>query len=334
MKSIFAKEIFSVGTWNGDVYTAEDLDEMVKAFKAHQTTFKPPLKLGHDDKQELLQRDGYPAAGWIGNVYRQGEKLLADFIDIPNKIYELLEKGAYKNVSSEIYWDIEVNGTTYPRMLAGVALLGADVPAVLNLSDIMSYYEILAPAKKIYADEKKQPNIKTYRFNESAKGDAMTEQEIQQMNDRLKALEAVNAENVELKKFKSDAEAQLKTSAEKITELQKDSEESKLDANVTEIVATRKFSAAMKPFLKALLGSEKKEYAIGEKKDLSKKAVLEGLLDAHAECLKLNTNEKTVGGDKIPQDEAKDKAIKEYAAKNKCSYGDAYRAVMKEQVTQ
>ena len=62
--------IFSVGTWNSDVYTEADLDHMVAAFG--QVGFKPPLKLGHDKSQPLGKSDGMPALGWVANLRRQG----------------------------------------------------------------------------------------------------------------------------------------------------------------------------------------------------------------------------------------------------------------------
>lgn len=82
-------EIFSVGNWNGDDYTHDDLYEMVRAFDDNKVGARPHLKLGHDDKQELIQRDGMPAAGWIEKLYVVGDKLVADFSDIPKKIFEL-----------------------------------------------------------------------------------------------------------------------------------------------------------------------------------------------------------------------------------------------------
>ena len=72
-------EIFEAGRWygknsgrDGDVYTENDLDEMIKAHNEIGGKIKPPFKLGHDDNQKLAQKDGYPAIGWVTNLYRQG----------------------------------------------------------------------------------------------------------------------------------------------------------------------------------------------------------------------------------------------------------------------
>ena len=133
-------EIFSVGNWNGDDYTIEDLNTMVAAFEETKQGAQPFLKLGHDPKQKLIQADGLPAAGWIERIYVRGNKLFADFTDIPKKVYDLIQAKAYKKVSSEIFWNIKVGEKTYKRMLAAVALLGADTPGVMNLNDILAMY--------------------------------------------------------------------------------------------------------------------------------------------------------------------------------------------------
>jgi hypothetical protein len=323
-KSKRGVEIFSVGTWNGDTYTEKDLDEMVRAFDANSTTFKPPLKLGHDDKQELLQRDGYPAAGWVERVYRQGEKLLADFIDIPNKIYELIESGAYKKVSSEIFWGIEIGENKYDRMLAGVALLGADVPAVMNLNDIMAMYADRVLQKKFYAEEKNQPTIKTYQFAEDTK---VTEQEVKAMQEKIAALELQAKENQELKAYKTDAETKIKDLQERVGASEKEAQEARVEKDVNELSTKLGLTAAMKPYIKEFVGyGEKKEYSFGEKK-LSRAELLEEILGLHAEALKLNTKEQTLEGKK--EDKDLEKKIKDYMKDNKCSYAEAYRAVGK-----
>ena len=158
-RSIAGVEVFSAGTWNGDTYSVGDLDLMVAAFEVTSKTLRPPLKLGHTDKQTLAQKDGMPAVGWVGRLYRQGGKLIADFIDIPGKIFDLLEKGAYKKVSSEIYWNISLDGMKYSRFLGAVALLGADMPAVTNLRDIISFYGLRLREVKYYSLRNYEPRI-------------------------------------------------------------------------------------------------------------------------------------------------------------------------------
>ena len=133
-------EIFSVGKWNGDEYTEQDLDDIVKAFNEIGGQIKPFLKLGHDNKQKLIQEDGLPSAGWITKLKRKGNKLVATFSNIPKKIKELIDKKAYGRISSEIYWNVKINNKNYRRALKAVALLGANTPAVNSLDDWVDLY--------------------------------------------------------------------------------------------------------------------------------------------------------------------------------------------------
>jgi len=77
-------EIFRAGTWNGDKYTIKDLDDIVEAFDS--VGFKPPVKLGHAEKS------GDPAYGWVNSIRRVGDKLVADFIDVPKAIFEAIRQ--------------------------------------------------------------------------------------------------------------------------------------------------------------------------------------------------------------------------------------------------
>lgn len=133
-KNIKAVEIFSVGVWNGVKITMQHLDAMVTAFK--DVGFMPPLKIGHTEKQTILQRDGLPAAGWVEKLYRVGEKLIADFKDIPDSVATWIKEGKYRQISPEVFSNYTIEGKTYLRVLKAVALLGADNPATLNLKPI------------------------------------------------------------------------------------------------------------------------------------------------------------------------------------------------------
>ena len=134
-------EIFSVGKWNGDKFTDKDLQDMVDSFKVLGHQIKPHLKLGHAEKQKLLQNDGFPAAGWITDLKKKGDKLLATVSGIPEKIFKLIKSGAYGRVSSEIYFNLKEGGKNFRRVLRAVALLGANTPAVSNLDDFINLYE-------------------------------------------------------------------------------------------------------------------------------------------------------------------------------------------------
>jgi len=141
-------EILAPGTWHSSTGVTtcgdKDLDEIVTSFEEikgnKEINYEPPVKLGHSARQKLLQEDGYPAAGWVSSLKKVGNKLLASFVGVPKKIAELIEAGAYKKVSSEIYTAYEIGGKKYGKALKAVSLLGADIPAVKTLNDIVAQY--------------------------------------------------------------------------------------------------------------------------------------------------------------------------------------------------
>ena len=140
-------EIFSTGIWNGDRYSEKDLDAMIKNFD--DVGFEPPVKLGHNEEQSELQ-DGQPALGYISKIYKVGSKLVADFKELPKKVFDAIKRGNYKRVSSEIYWNYKANGSTFNRVLKAVALLGADIPAVTNLESIEGLYSNMGTGEVKY----------------------------------------------------------------------------------------------------------------------------------------------------------------------------------------
>src|SRR3990167_1169299 len=140
-------EVFSVGTHNGDPYSEKDLDAMVDAHREVGAELQPFVKLGHSPQQALIQADGWPSAGWVDNVRRVGEKLVADFKAVPVRLAEIMKRGGYNRVSSEVFWNLKRGEKTFPRVLKAVALLGSTTPAVRNLKDIMDLYGGPEPAK-------------------------------------------------------------------------------------------------------------------------------------------------------------------------------------------
>ena len=140
-------ELALVGRWKGTgcpeggcELTTELFDRMVEAFQATEAAQPVPVKLGHDDDQKLVQEDGYPAAGWVTNLRRSGKRLLADFAKVPATLADLIDAGGYRGRSIEINHDFEIAGKTYPDLLTGCAILGADMAAVQGLSDMASLY--------------------------------------------------------------------------------------------------------------------------------------------------------------------------------------------------
>lgn len=141
-------ELLAVGTWQGHGcpdggcrFTADDIDGIVEAWQATQDSVKAPVKLGHGKEQELLEAAGLPAAGWLTNLRRMGTKLVADLEQVPKKVADLIRAGAYRTRSAELRANFEVAGKKWPLMVTGLALLGAELPAVQGLDDIAALYQ-------------------------------------------------------------------------------------------------------------------------------------------------------------------------------------------------
>jgi len=129
-------EIFEAGTYRGKTYTEADLDTMVKNFNEFKAEIKPVAVIGHDENQDLLKQSGLFSAGWMESLKKIGSKLVASFKDVPKVLADLIGKGAFKRISSEVYNDYNGKGLALRR----VAILGGDIPEVKTLQDIAALY--------------------------------------------------------------------------------------------------------------------------------------------------------------------------------------------------
>lgn len=342
-------DIFAVGKWNGDVYTDEDLEDMVRSFEETKPILKPYLKLGHDDEQLLAQRDGLPAVGWIERLRKIGTKLIADFVGVPRKIYELIKTGAYRRVSSEVFFNIKIGEKTFPKALKAVSLLGADTPAVQNLDDIVAMFNVYV------ADE--SCVTKHYEFNNKKEDKEMEEKEkLQAENVELaKKYEEVKIENENLKKEAEEKDKKVGEAEKKAEESEKKTEEvvkegeavkeeiakNKLDSRRKEIeVEVDKMIADPKTFAmpvdKDILcklmehneTAEVKSYKFGEE-EKTVTAMFTELLGR--ERIALNAKNKSEIGQTGKSDDntvLHEQALK-YAKENKVSYTDALLQISK-----
>lgn len=136
MNSLIA-EIFAVGKWNGMTFTVGDLEGIVKAFNQLKDFHKVPLKFGHNDEQPFT--DGQPALGWVDSVWVENDILFAKLTDVPDAVFNAMSKKLYRHVSIELDMAVQHAGNDYELVLSGVALLGADIPAVNILKDLTAY---------------------------------------------------------------------------------------------------------------------------------------------------------------------------------------------------
>lgn len=126
-------EVFETGTWNGFKFVEDDLDAIVSnsndLIAANKE--KPMLKLGHSKKQILDQSDGQPALGWMHNLRKKGNKIIADFSDVPAIVVKAIKNKLYNKVSIELS-----HSKHFGYYATALSLLGADLPAVKTLQDL------------------------------------------------------------------------------------------------------------------------------------------------------------------------------------------------------
>lgn len=184
MANELTAEIFATGKWNGMDFRKEDLNLIANAFSTLGGNHQVPLKMGHNDDQPMT--DGNPALGWVKDVWVEGEKLMARFIDMPDIVFEAIKKKMYKNVSIELDVGVEWKEDFFAYVLSGVALLGADIPAVNTLADLTTYM-----SRDRFAFSSKESLKFTYEKSEESN---MTEAEIKELQAKLAEAEAKTLE--------------------------------------------------------------------------------------------------------------------------------------------
>lgn len=334
-------EIFSARNKpNGHSYSEADLDGMVRGFYETKEKVKPYLKFGHDDKQKLAQNSGMPALGWIEDLKREGKKLIADFVKVPKKVYDLILSGAYKRVSAEIFWDIPVDGKKYKRLLKAVALLGAETPACMDLDDIIGLY-VENMYKTEFEHKDYEFNIEDYKIND---GEVKNDMEKEQLEKKVKELEeqldALKKQGEDSKQAYSKLETEKAEMEKKLAEIEKEKEEAKkaeiktsINAIADRLIQEKHLLPADKDaFVEVVFNSESaqevRKYKLGEKEE-SLKDILVGIIEKYE--VKMNTEDHSEigsGADSKDNKDLREKAEK-YAKDNNVSYKEALRMVAK-----
>jgi hypothetical protein len=277
-------EIFAPGTWNKTwKFAAKDLHDIVANFKALGDNHHVPLKFGHNDKQPMT--DGYPALGWVSDVWVKDDKLIAKFESVPSIVKKAFDAKLYRHVSVELDVDVEHRGKKYKYVLSAVALLGADIPAVNTLNDLKHY---LDGGERLAASRREsfsavQGNLTT----EPEEGKDMDKKEIQEaIAAAIAPLEAnvakFSTENATLKA----ENATLKAAQEKQTETEA---ASKIKLHRESLTA--KLETAVKG---GILTPAQREGALRFMRIADDKAVLETTDAQVDEYIKINGNAKKV----------------------------------------
>jgi len=336
------KDIFAAGRWNGDEYTEADIDDLIKNFEllSQEPNFKVPLKVDFFKETKEKHHGGQPAVGWITKLTKEGKKLFAQIDHIPKVVKELIEKKAYRQVSSEIRWNLKKGEQRLRRVLTGVALLGVEVPGVSTLEEFSALYSL-----ELEEDEE----VRSYIFE--TKEGAMTPEEIKKLQDEKAALEKSLQEQkdftTKLEGEKKAAEAKLAEEAKKAADLANDQRK----ADIKAFVELKKTEGKILPaqeekviqVFEALDDSKMVIFTNADKKEEQKsiRKVFEELFDSMPKIIdfapKSKEGEKTEEFVAKPESEAGTKEsqelafkAKKYMAENKCSYNDALVAVSKQ----
>ena len=223
-------EIFAVGKWNGMEFSLADLQGIVDAFNKLGENHKVPLKFGHNNEQPMT--DGQPAIGWVKGLSIEGNKLIADVTDIPQIVMSAMDQKLYRNVSVELDIDVTHKDSHYPLVLSGVALLGADIPAVSTLKDLTHYLD-----RNASFSVGRQAVFTAIAGNNTGENNM----DLKELSDQVAALaskvEALTAEKITLAADKKALEAevaQFKASAE--AKVAADNK-AKIDAKRAEVTA-------------------------------------------------------------------------------------------------
>ena len=340
--SLKGVDIFSVGRWNEDDFTQSDLENMVQSFEATKSGVRPYIKLGHDKNQKLAQKDGLPSLGWIDKMYINGDKLIADLVDIPKKVYDLIKIGAYKKVSCEMFFNVKIKDKKFSHLITAVSLLGADTPAVMNLNDIHALYFEKEEKPRVYFEQALEFKYKEIHGKDQTM--SKTENEIKleleleskekaftaekEKADKLAAQSTEDAKELAtLKEFKANAE---KKEIENAIALKQEQIKTFTAALVTEKLCT----PGMKPLITELL-SDKKEFSVknGEVELKSKEDILKAALKLFAAAKDINFEESTDEtkdfAAKGKEKEIEDKIAKFMSDDKKMSYKQAYAKALK-----
>jgi len=356
-KDINDVEIFASGVWNGDEFTDDDLDSIVQSFEETKDKLKPFLKIGHNEKQSLLAKDELPSAGIVDNVRRIGKKLLADFKNVPEKVFDVIKKKAFDKVSSELFVNINVSGKKYPLALKAVALLGGETPAVHDLESIGDLFseEALAFRKDL---DSKEYEFKSSYFNQMTQEDKTMEEELLKKIGKLEAdnktfqeeaaqanADAAKAEE-EKKKAEGDAAEAGKKAEEadkakadaegKVAEVETEKKNALIDAKIKTYVDDGKVKPYQGKILEELLkkASVEKEIVfsikVSDEETKEFKSVNELVDEFINSDVKLAFEEKSELGEPTG-DDALVKKVKKYQEEHKgTSFKDAFIAVSPE----
>lgn len=347
-------EIFEIGQEVTKDWTDKDLDQIVANAKL-ASVHPPMVALGHDEGQDLLKKAGLPAAGWVSKVRKAGKKLICDLSEVPKLVAEALRKKAYRYISAEIYPSFLQEGKDLGKVLRRIALLGADIPRVKSLQEVMARYDEEAVDKNLKTfwtgacdmnedEKKKQEEVVPALTVTNA--DAMAETALQAQAEKmaetdgklLKFTEQMKAKDLEIAELKAASEAlAAERKAEKCAFHLRD-----IDQFCEQLKSGKGLSAAVldeggvKDFLTCLDTNSPIKFSETEEKTAYQKGLevfsliadkaAEGVLTVPLGSLKEPENFTEIPKGHDPEGTILSQKIRKYADEHSCSYEIAYAA--------
>lgn len=224
-------EIFAVGKWNGFEFSAHDLKKIAESFNTLGDYLKVPLKFGHNNEQPMT--DGMPALGWVNRVWVEGNKLMAEFSNMPSKVMDAIKNKLYRKVSVELDIDVSHKGKRYDYVLSGVALLGADIPAVSVLADLDHYL-----MRRASFSSGQKVVFSAIAGSLNSEGDNMEQLEklTKQVADLTAIVATLTAENSQIKLSKIEADSKLAKFEAERQEREAEAQKAAMSAKRSEVV--------------------------------------------------------------------------------------------------
>lgn len=315
-------EVFAAGTWNGDTFSEQDLQDIAKNFNELKDSVKPFLKLGGVDPHKDLVHQ--PAIGWVDSLRVSSGKLIASIKDIPKIVFEAIKRKLYRRVSSELYQGFKAQGKNYNYVLRAVALLGASVPAVSTLKDLTAYL-----SEQLSAESVKQFTFNEEDFKKMPDNDDALK--IKEFEEKLKTEEAAR-KSAEEQLAKEQAE--FKAFKEQQVKVLRDGNIEAIRAFCEEGVKAGKIP----PFVRDAIFPKDKPPMLSFSEDNSVLLPFEVLRDVFSKTTVIDFSEQGVDGEKARKAEAGkgvgeivDSRAKEFMKKDGIkNYSDAVQKVLAE----
>ncbi len=254
------QEVLAVGKWNGIEFTLDDLHLIADAFAQLASVHKVPLKMGHNDEQPLT--DGQPALGWVTDLAVMGNKLVATFDHVPQVVHDAITAKLYRTVSVELLKNVSHKGSKYSWVLDGVALLGADIPAVNTLNDLGQYLPSKEDAR-LRASGRVMCSSVRGTVNATTEDDTMSEElkkEIQGLKTEFSTLRTENqkltAANAELTAKLSAKEKEDKDRQTNDAKVKLEADRASIKTDAEKLVTEKKLTPAQRDEVLELLKDE------------------------------------------------------------------------------